>query len=426
MDDFDRSGLIIKCETREELMEKLKEKNETFEETFKNAFEQSYARGKIVQKDIINKFLDLEKDIQIINTLNDNQLKNFMKAFSEIVNYSTGRLSNEEVILNWVKLICQIDMNTFNRLFQSNDIINAYESIPNVLLVLEKLIPIMPEERFKILCPLYRRTEYSCSWLDIMKEKFPEKYKKYSNFLVDECIKSINSEIDYNIFKESWIDLVLERLRKEDNMDGLIKLFAYKVNHFDDKKRDIPLNNEQIKLILDTLTDKKIDLFGELTRLIYYWSPTEISMIDAYSRFIVKIDGNLLDSYTALLDNATFSEYGFKKFIGDLKFYYDDKMYYLHKQETGGVKYLAEGVSKEKLDKIRQFVTKLEKRYIKFFSESIKTQNEYFEERSSMVHVYLLDIEKSICDLVNQEVSNEEIDELVDLTPIPALLRSFR
>ena len=215
----------------------------------------------------------------------------------------------------------------------------------------------------------------------------------------------------------------IERLISNNDVEGLIKLLNYKVHHYEAPASNIQLSNENVKLILNTLKEKKVDFFGILKRS---FSTNNSIPHDVYIDYMIRgLDIDLLQYFVQLFDNSTFSSDELITFISDLREYYDKQMenIIIHKaiERESGIKKEKQEELEEKLYIIKDTIMNLEKRYIRVYKANDYDEKKYFED----IGGYLTTLEESICHLVNCRIKDEEIDELVDLSPVPVLLRVF-
>ena len=393
--------LIDSTWNREQLEYKLKEKEYTYESFFYDLFKIKDAQQK--QSQFLKRHFILEKDIEIINRLDELSLINFIKAY--IISLKEYYYP-EEMYSKTKDFLCKINVNVLNTILpiisrrpNSARWFNQY--------VLEPLITEINDERFKILCPCYmeciynetkkkKEENYGFELLEKIKQVSEEKYKIFIEYVQDKCIRSINNGIDSDLFDASWMNQVIDRLISDKNISGLINLLDYKVVWNDHKSQDIPLNAENIRNILNALLQNKFDLFEYIKTN---------SKIREYLRLLTKKDNTLLEIFINFynyregenyyLEYVLYEEHliekeetlnylvskakesnnldSISKYIERLKYHENNYkrtiMQYSSKEELDK--------ANEVLSRIENAIIELEQHYIKVFSKDNEAQQEY-------------------------------------------------
>ena len=423
----------------------MKEKEYTYESFFYDLFKIKDAQQK--QSQFLKRHFILEKDIEIINRLDELSLINFIKAY--IISLKENYYP-EEMYSKTKDFLCKINVNVLNVILpiisrrpNSARWFNQY--------VLEPLITEINDERFKILCPCYmeciynetkkkNEENYGFELLEKIKQVSEEKYKIFIEYVQDKCIRSINDGIDNDLFDASWMNQVIDKLISDKNISGLINLLDHKVVWNDHKSQDIPLNAEIIRNILNALLQNKFDLFEYIKTN---------SKIREYLRLLTKKDNTLLEIFINFYNYREGENYYLEYLLYEEHLIEKEETlnYLISKaKESNNLDSISEYIrrleyhennykrtimkysSQEELDKanevlsrIENAIIKLEQHYIKVFSKDNEAQQEYyFYSKKNPYDMY--EIDRNIIDLINYNVSNEEIDKIIKNLPISVLL----
>ena len=441
-------NIINSTWNREELECKLREKEYTYESFFHDFFKIKDAQEK--QSKFLKNHFILEKDIEIINSLDNLRLMNFIRAY---ISYLKWISSKDVMYSETKKFLCKINEGGLKEILpilfypvNSLNWLNKY--------VLEPLITEISDEKFKILCPCYmecvynetkKKKNYGFELLEKIKQISEEKYKIFIEYVQDKCISSINDGIDKTLFDASWMNQVIDRLICDNNIEGLIKILDYKADCNDIENRDIPLDSNNIKKILDKLIEEKVDLFGimiEENDLIY----CELS---DYINLLNKKEETLLDTFIKFYDYRNGENYYLRSFLNE-KYLIENKntldFLVLKAKENIGLETIADYIRKlqwhednykeitrkysreeelnkanEVLPRLENAIVELEQYYIELFSNDKKAQKEY-SHYSYMYSRDLQDIEYYVVEIIKYNVSNEEIDKIIKNLPISVLL----